>query len=62
MEEDDEEIEIGQEGNVLADMEKLTEDGLVRPVSKKVRRKTHRAKNKSVINQALTREKKWLKH
>ena len=34
--EEDEEEEIGQEGNLLADMEKLTEEGLVRPVPKKV--------------------------
>ena len=61
VEEEDEEEEMGQEGNVLADMEKLTEDGLVRPVSKKVRRKTHHAKNKSMINQVLSTAKKWLK-
>ena len=36
VEEDDEEEVIGQEGSVLADMEKLAEEGLVRPVSKKV--------------------------
>lgn len=35
----EEEEEIEEEGNMLADMDKLTEEGLVRPLSKKVRKR-----------------------
>ena len=57
VEEEEEEEEIGQEGNMLADMERLTEEGLVRPVPKKVGER-HSTQEESYYNQTVTRVKK----